>query len=190
MPGATDGAGRSATLSRAAGPPFPRFTVGTKAGTPEYGCAGSPVISFAAEATAGNTRLVCGWQRVAVRSERRRRAVPSSLRTHLVQGPDQVVCGQDPALRAGPEASDVGYVLTVSCATRIRINQGRTAIRADRVPQADGLPAVGYPMGQVSASTAGSSILRSPGSTASAAYASAGSDGTTFTRRSSVSPPA
>lgn len=38
---------------------------------------------------------------------------------------------QDPGLRARLEAREVGYVLAVSCATRVRINQGRTAARAD-----------------------------------------------------------
>ncbi|MET9727792.1 IS701 family transposase [Streptomyces zaomyceticus] len=47
--------------------------------------------------------------------------------------------GQDPGLRAGLEARSVGYVLAVSCATRVRINQGRTAIRTDQA--ADRLPA-------------------------------------------------
>lgn len=43
------------------------------------------------------------------------------------------VTGDEVHSRApGLEAREVGYVLAVSCATRVRINQGRTAVRADR----------------------------------------------------------
>lgn len=41
------------------------------------------------------------------------------------------VYGQDPTLRTELEARGVGYVLAVSCDTRVRINDGRTRIRAD-----------------------------------------------------------
>ncbi|MFE4975386.1 IS701 family transposase, partial [Kitasatospora sp. NPDC056651] len=41
------------------------------------------------------------------------------------------VYGQDPGLRAELEDRGVGYVLAVSCATRVRINNGRTRVRAD-----------------------------------------------------------
>lgn len=47
--------------------------------------------------------------------------------------------GQDPGLRALLESREVGYVLAVACSTRVRINQGRTAARADAV--ANRLPA-------------------------------------------------
>lgn len=47
--------------------------------------------------------------------------------------------GQGPSLRALVESRGVGYVLVVACSTRVRINQGRTAIHADAV--ADRLPA-------------------------------------------------
>ncbi|MFD5299399.1 IS701 family transposase [Streptomyces mutabilis] len=47
--------------------------------------------------------------------------------------------GQDPGLRALLESRRTGYVLAVACSTRVRINQGRTATRADVV--ADRLPA-------------------------------------------------
>ncbi|BBC98677.1 hypothetical protein SRO_7501 [Streptomyces rochei] len=50
--------------------------------------------------------------------------------------------GQDPSLRAGLEARRVGYVLAVSCATRVRINSGRTAIRADEAARR--LPAAAW----------------------------------------------
>ncbi|MFJ6518761.1 IS701 family transposase [Streptomyces filamentosus] len=46
--------------------------------------------------------------------------------------------GQDPGLRALLEDHRIGYVLAVSCSTRVRINQGRTATRSDAV--ADRLP--------------------------------------------------
>ena len=48
------------------------------------------------------------------------------------------VYGQDPSLRAELEARSIGYVLAVSCATRVRINDGRTPARADAA--AAGLP--------------------------------------------------
>ncbi|WP_406349604.1 IS701 family transposase [Streptomyces sp. NBC_00144] len=41
------------------------------------------------------------------------------------------VYGQDPSLRAELEARGTGYVLAVSCATRVRFNDGRTPVRAD-----------------------------------------------------------
>ncbi|WUX26822.1 IS701 family transposase [Streptomyces sp. NBC_01438] len=47
--------------------------------------------------------------------------------------------GQDPHLRALLESRGIGYVLAVACSARVRINQGRTAARADAV--ADRLPA-------------------------------------------------
>lgn len=46
--------------------------------------------------------------------------------------------GQDPGLRTLLEARGVGYVLAVACSTRVRINHGRTAVRADAA--ADRLP--------------------------------------------------
>ncbi len=39
--------------------------------------------------------------------------------------------GQDPQLRAALEARGLGYVLAVACSTRVRINHGRTPVRAD-----------------------------------------------------------
>ncbi|MFI0967795.1 IS701 family transposase [Streptomyces sp. NPDC021080] len=51
---------------------------------------------------------------------------------------DEAYC-QDPSLRALLESRRIGYVLAVACSTRVRINQGRTADRADAV--ADRLPA-------------------------------------------------
>ncbi len=41
--------------------------------------------------------------------------------------------GQDPQLRAALESRGVGYVLAVACSMRVRINHGRTPIRADTV---------------------------------------------------------
>ncbi len=50
--------------------------------------------------------------------------------------------GQDPQLRAALEARGTGYVLAVACSTRVRINQGRTSVRADTV--AERLPATAW----------------------------------------------
>ncbi|MET9869565.1 IS701 family transposase [Streptomyces sp. NPDC006386] len=47
--------------------------------------------------------------------------------------------GQDPQLRARLERIGIGYVMAVACSTRVRINQGRTPVRADVL--ADRLPA-------------------------------------------------
>ncbi|SOR76590.1 FOG: Transposase [Streptomyces chartreusis NRRL 3882] len=47
--------------------------------------------------------------------------------------------GQDPQLRAALEARGTGYVMAVACSTRVRINSGRTTMRADTV--AERLPA-------------------------------------------------
>jgi SRSO17 transposase len=41
--------------------------------------------------------------------------------------------GQDPQLRAALEARGTGYVMAVACSTRVRINHGRTPVRADTV---------------------------------------------------------
>ncbi|MFF4648132.1 IS701 family transposase [Streptomyces sp. NPDC001389] len=41
--------------------------------------------------------------------------------------------GQDPRLRAALEARGTGYVLAVACSMRVRINHGRTPVRADTV---------------------------------------------------------
>ncbi|SDP23319.1 hypothetical protein SAMN04487981_118146 [Streptomyces sp. cf386] len=50
--------------------------------------------------------------------------------------------GQDPQLRAALEARGTGYVLAVACPMRVRINHGRTAVRADTV--AARLPATAW----------------------------------------------
>ncbi len=50
--------------------------------------------------------------------------------------------GQDPRLRAALEARGTGYVLAVACSTRVRINSGRTPIRADTL--AARLPATAW----------------------------------------------
>lgn len=51
--------------------------------------------------------------------------------------------GQDPQFRAALEARGTGYVLAVACSIRVRINFGRTPIRADTV--ADRLPKAACP---------------------------------------------
>ncbi len=50
--------------------------------------------------------------------------------------------GQDPQLRAALETRGTGYVLAVACSMRVRINHGRTAVRADIVT--DRLPATAW----------------------------------------------
>ncbi len=50
--------------------------------------------------------------------------------------------GQDTRLRARLETRGIGYVIAVACSTRVRINHGRTPIRADTV--ASRLPATAW----------------------------------------------
>ncbi|MEU6366685.1 IS701 family transposase [Streptomyces sp. NPDC046931] len=50
--------------------------------------------------------------------------------------------GQDPHLRTALEARGIGYVMAVTCPTRVRINQGRTSIRAGALTGR--LPAVAW----------------------------------------------
>nr|WP_307711404.1 IS701 family transposase [Streptomyces sp. V4I23] len=50
--------------------------------------------------------------------------------------------GQDPHLRARLEERGIGYVLAVACSARVRINHGRTPVRADTV--AGSLPATSW----------------------------------------------
>jgi SRSO17 transposase len=50
--------------------------------------------------------------------------------------------GQDPQLRAALEARGTGYVLAVACSMRVKINNGRTPVRADTV--ASRLPATAW----------------------------------------------
>jgi SRSO17 transposase len=50
--------------------------------------------------------------------------------------------GQDPQLRAALEARGIGYVLAVACSMRVKINHGRTIVRADTI--ASRLPATAW----------------------------------------------
>ncbi|MFE2219259.1 IS701 family transposase [Streptomyces canus] len=50
--------------------------------------------------------------------------------------------GQDPQLRAALETRGTGYVMAVACSMRVRINHGRTPVRADTV--AGRLPATAW----------------------------------------------
>ncbi|MEV6182906.1 IS701 family transposase [Streptomyces sp. NPDC052015] len=50
--------------------------------------------------------------------------------------------GQEPRLRAALEARGIGYVMAVACSMRVRINHGRTSVRADTV--AGRLPATAW----------------------------------------------
>ncbi len=52
--------------------------------------------------------------------------------------------GQDPHLRNALGARGIGYVLAVACSTRVRINQGRTSIRADVLTGVGRLPATAW----------------------------------------------
>lgn len=65
----------------------------------------------------------------ALAREMIRAALDAGVPAQWVTGDE--VYGQDPTLRAELEAREVGYVLAVSCAARVRINDGRTTVRAD-----------------------------------------------------------
>ena len=58
-------------------------------------------------------------------------ALDAGIATSWVTGDEAY--GQDPRLRAALEARGTGYVLAVACSTRVSINHGRTAFRADAV---------------------------------------------------------
>jgi SRSO17 transposase len=68
------------------------------------------------------TKPRLAWQMIAA-------ALDAGVRAPWVTGDE--VYGQDPQLRAALEARGVGYVLAVARTTRVRINSGRTPIRAD-----------------------------------------------------------
>ena len=67
-------------------------------------------------------------------------ALDAGVQASWVTGDE--VYGQDPQLRAALEARGTGYVMAVACSTRVRINHGRTTIRADTV--AGRLPATAW----------------------------------------------
>jgi SRSO17 transposase len=67
-------------------------------------------------------------------------ALEAGVKARWVTGDEAY--GQDPQLRAALEARGTGYVMAVACSTRVRINQGRTPVRADTV--AERLPATAW----------------------------------------------
>jgi len=75
------------------------------------------------------TKPRLAWQMIAA-------ALDTGLAASWVTGDEAY--GQDPHLRAALEARGIGYVLAVACSTRVRINHGRTPMRADIL--ADRLP--------------------------------------------------
>ncbi|MGV9351199.1 IS701 family transposase [Streptomyces spiralis] len=70
------------------------------------------------------TKPRLAWQMIAA-------ALDSGTDASWVTGDEAY--GQDPQLRAALEARGTGYVLAVACSTRVRINSGRTPVRADIV---------------------------------------------------------
>ncbi|MFB7356111.1 IS701 family transposase [Streptomyces gardneri] len=75
------------------------------------------------------TKPRLAWEMIAA-------ALDAGVEARWVTGDEAY--GQDPQLRAALEARGTGYVLAVACSIRVRINSGRTPIRADMV--ADRLP--------------------------------------------------
>ncbi|GHE64724.1 hypothetical protein GCM10017771_88320 [Streptomyces capitiformicae] len=67
-------------------------------------------------------------------------ALDAGVKARWVTGDE--VYGQDPQLLAALEARGTGYVMAVACSTRVRINHGRTPVRADTV--AERLPATAW----------------------------------------------
>ncbi|MFD3591073.1 IS701 family transposase, partial [Streptomyces sp. NPDC058683] len=70
------------------------------------------------------TKPRLAWEMIAA-------ALDAGVKAPWVTGDEAY--GQDPQLRAALEASGTGYVMAVACSTRVRINQGRTPVRADTV---------------------------------------------------------
>ncbi|WP_430541581.1 IS701 family transposase [Streptomyces malaysiensis] len=79
------------------------------------------------------TKPRLAWEMIAA-------ALDAGVQASWVTGDE--VYGQDPQLRAALEARGTGYVMAVACSTRVRINHGRTTIRADTV--AGRLPATAW----------------------------------------------
>lgn len=70
---------------------------------------------------------------------------------------------QDPRLRAALETRGTGYVLAVACSTQARVNQGRTAVRADTI--AERLPATTWQRHSAGSGAKGRDATTGPGST-------------------------
>lgn len=68
------------------------------------------------------TKPRLAWEMIAA-------ALDAGVEAQWVTGDEAY--GQDPQLRASLEARGTGYVMAVACSTRVRINHGRTTMRAD-----------------------------------------------------------
>jgi SRSO17 transposase len=79
------------------------------------------------------TKPRLAWEMIAA-------ALETGVKASWVTGDEAY--GQDPQLRAALEARGTGYVMAVACSTRVRINHGRTPVRADTV--AGRLPATAW----------------------------------------------
>ncbi|MEU3319219.1 IS701 family transposase [Streptomyces sp. NPDC006785] len=79
------------------------------------------------------TKPHLAWEMIAA-------ALAAGIKASWVTGDEAY--GQDPRLRAALEARGTGYVMAVACSTRVRINHGRTPVRADTL--ADRLPATAW----------------------------------------------
>ncbi|MGA5318754.1 IS701 family transposase [Streptomyces pseudogriseolus] len=79
------------------------------------------------------TKPRLAWEMIAA-------ALDAGVKARWVTGDEAY--GQDPQLRAALEARGTGYVMAVACSTRVRINHGRTPVRADTV--AERLPATAW----------------------------------------------
>ncbi|MBT2443421.1 IS701 family transposase [Streptomyces sp. ISL-36] len=79
------------------------------------------------------TKPRLAWEMVAA-------ALDAGVQAPWVTGDEAY--GQDPQLRAALETHGTGYVMAVACSMRVRINHGRTPVRADTV--AGRLPATAW----------------------------------------------
>ncbi|MFF4752259.1 IS701 family transposase [Streptomyces sp. NPDC001270] len=79
------------------------------------------------------TKPRLAWEMIAA-------ALDAGVKAPWVTGDEAY--GQDPQLRASLETRGTGYVMAVACSTRVRINQGRTPVRADTA--AGRLPAAAW----------------------------------------------
>jgi SRSO17 transposase len=103
---------------------------------PEHSWCGDPERRHAAgipESVQFQTKPRLAWEMIAA-------ALDAGVKAPWVTGDEAY--GQDPRLRAALEARGTGYVMAVACSTRVRINHGRTLVRADTV--AERLPATAW----------------------------------------------
>ncbi|MFE1458681.1 IS701 family transposase [Streptomyces sp. NPDC058735] len=103
---------------------------------PEHSWSDDPERRHAAgipETVQFRTKPRLAWEMIAA-------ALDAGVQAPWVTGDEAY--GQDPRLRAALEARGTGYVMAVACSTRVRINHGRTLVRADTV--AGRLPATAW----------------------------------------------